>query len=135
MIRLEVIDEEYLAHVDFLYQLLKERKPYQAISHKEMPTFEQHWEFIKSKPYKAWYIIATESYEFVGATYLTHQNEIGIFILERFCGLGYGQEGVQMLMARFPGPFLANINPSNMRSQEFFKALGFTELQVTYSHE
>ena len=37
--------------VKFLFDLLKERNPRVNISHKKMPTYNQHRKFIKSKPY------------------------------------------------------------------------------------
>ena len=35
---------------DFLYELLKSRDPRTNISHKSMPSFEEHIKFVKSKP-------------------------------------------------------------------------------------
>ena len=42
---------------EFLYDLLAERSPIINISHKKMPTYQQHVRFIKSKPYSKWYVI------------------------------------------------------------------------------
>ena len=38
-----------------LYELLARRT--HNISHKEMPTFEQHCDFVKSDPYRVWFLI------------------------------------------------------------------------------
>ena len=43
-----------------LHQLLEEREPEANISHKAMPSWEEHVRFVESKPYEAWYFIDTE---------------------------------------------------------------------------
>ena len=35
----------------FLYELLSERDPVANISHKQMPTYDEHIRFVTSKPY------------------------------------------------------------------------------------
>ena len=117
-----------------LYKLLGERKPYQSISHKKMPLFGEHCAFVQSKPYKGWYLIWAGD-EVVGTTYITHQNELGIFIYAKDKGKGYGKKAIELMMGLYEGPFLANINPENAASVSFFTALGFTQLQVTYTHD
>ena len=62
---------------EFLYELLKERKLINNISHKKMPTFSQHVKFVKTKPYEKWYIIIKNEKK-CGAIYLTKLNEIGL---------------------------------------------------------
>jgi len=128
------------ADIQFLYELLEEREPWQSISHKEMPTHEDHATFVWSHPYTVWYIITAADNDHgipqeVGSIYLTYNNEIGISILKAYHGLGYGKEAVELLMDLYKGPFLANINPNNEPSCAFFESLGFKLLQVTYSHE
>lgn len=51
---LKLVDEK---DIRFLYQLLKLRKPLENISHKNMPSYNEHTKFVKSKPYQKWYII------------------------------------------------------------------------------
>lgn len=123
-----------------LYDLLAERTPEQSISHKAMPTWEEHVEFVGSKPYPHWYLIevVTECVDFaliteiVGAVYLSKQREIGISIYSKHRGNGYGKNAVKALMARNPGPFLANVNPANTISAGLFRDLGFGLVQHTY---
>ena len=43
--------------VVFLYALLEERTPEMSISHKAMPTFQQHARFVRDIPYAAWYLV------------------------------------------------------------------------------
>lgn len=118
-----------------LYDLLGERTPDQSISHKSMPTINEHSNFVLSRPYKRWDLIYVEDHGFVGAIYLTYVNEIGIGVLRNHQGHHYGIEAVRLLMAREVGPFLANINPNNQGSIAMFAKLGFGHIQNTYRHE
>lgn len=117
-----------------LYQLLEEREHHQCISHKAMPDFMEHVRFVYSKPYLAWYLVE-EGGEFIGATYLTKQREIGIFLFKKFQGKSLGAKAIELLMQTHPGRFLANIAPTNPGSSEFFKNLGFKLIQHTYELE
>ena len=63
----------------FLYNLLKERDPRANISHKKMPTYNEHVMFVSSRPYSKWYVILYGANK-AGSVYITSQNEIGIFI-------------------------------------------------------
>lgn len=115
-----------------LWQLLNERTPDVNISHRAMPSWEQHVAYVTSKPHPHWYMVDAGEEDFVGSIYLTHQREIGVGILKRYQGMQYGPMAVRMLMDRVPGKFLANVNPLNMKSAEMFRKLGFKQLQVTY---
>lgn len=122
----------------FLYELLKEKTPEQNISHKEIPTWEQHVDFNNKNPYKEDYIIEVENSSTgeiskAGRVYLTHQNEVGIHISSLYRGSGLGTSVLQELINRHYGETIyANIAPSNVRSQQFFTANGFTLVQYTY---
>ena len=133
-IELIEVDPDSVQHCALLYSLLSERTPEQSISHKEMPTYEQHLAFVDSKPYGAWYVVVAGMEE-VGATYLTRQNEIGIAIFKAHRGNGYAKEAIQELMKLHDGPFLANINPRNGASIGLFRNLDFNLIQETYKHE
>lgn len=116
----------------FLYELLKEREASTNISHKKMPTYNEHMNFVLSKPYSKWYIIYYGRNK-VGSIYLSKQNEIGIFIKEVFFMKGIGTDALKLLMELNPRErFLANINPKNKKSIEFFKKNRFNILQHTY---
>lgn len=116
-----------------LFDLLSERKSEESISHRAMPTWAEHENFVDSQPYRHWYLIAREDEKYVGACYLTHDNEIGIGILSAYKGNGYGPRAVRLLMSAFPGArLLANINPANTASIRMFEKLGFRHCQNTY---
>ena len=128
-LKLKEVDEK---DVQFLYNLLDERKPVTYISHKKMPTYEEHVNFVKSSPYSKWYIIEVDGKR-AGTIYLTKQNEIGIFLNEGLQEKGIGSNALNVLIGKNPDlRYLANINPENKKSIKFFKKLGFTLIQYTY---
>jgi RimJ/RimL family protein N-acetyltransferase len=110
------------------------------VSHQQMPTYAQHMSFFGNHPYKGWYIISLkEDSEPIGQIYLTDGsrpgfigNEIGIQILPRYQGQGFGQRAIaRMMMMHGPGRYYANIAPGNERSIDFFCKQGFRLLQLT----
>ena len=120
---------------NFLYELLKERDSRANISHKKMPSIKQHEKFIQSKPYSKWYIIQNSNKE-VGSIYLSKNNEIGIFLIKKNQSKGIGFNALKLLMEKNPKiRYLANVNPKNKKSIEFFKKNGFKLIQHTYELE
>lgn len=118
-----------------LYELLGERKPEESISHKRMPTWEEHCDFVRSRPYTAWYIIDIDS-EPVGAVYLSRQREVGIGIFKRHRGKGYAKQAITELLEKYPGKVYANINPANGPSISLFRSLNFQgPIQVTLERD
>jgi len=116
----------------FLYKLLNNRKNHVNISHKKMPTYNQHMKFVLSKPYSSWYIIMFKNQK-VGSVYLSKQNEIGIFLIDEMIGKGIGVKALKLLMEKnSKSRYLANINPKNKESIRFFKKIGFEIIQHTY---
>ncbi|AJW71791.1 GNAT family N-acetyltransferase [Nitrosopumilus adriaticus] len=121
--------------IQFLYDLLKERDPKANISHKKMPTFAQHEKFVNSRPYSKWYVIS-DSGKNVGSIYLTKENEIGIFIKKNTQNKGIGVSAITKMMEKNPrSRYLANVNPKNKKSIQFFKKNGFKLLQYTFELE
>ena len=116
----------------FLYELLKERNSNVNISHKKMPTYDEHVKFVMSKPYSTWYIIQKDSRS-IGSIYLSKQNEIGIFLIKNIPGKKIGQIALEMLMKKHPKHrYLTNINPKNKKSIDFFIQNNFKLIQYTY---
>ena len=118
---------------EFLYNSLKEREGRVNISHKLLPTWEEHIEFVKNYDYIVGDIIIVNE-EKIGNIYLTQLNEIGIFILKKFHDVGYGSEALKMFMEKNgKRRYLANINPTNYKSIQFFGKHGFSHFQNTYT--
>ena len=124
----EIVSDDY----DFLYELLNERESWMNISHKKIPTFEEHINFVQNHPYEKWYIININNNK-VGSVYLTKINEVGIFIKKRFQRLGIGKMVLKHLFELHPKDrYLANINPNNIESIKFFEHNNFKLIQNTY---
>ena len=118
----------------FLFDLLKERdeRTNISISHKKMPTYEEHTKFIKSKPYTKWYIVL-KSKRKIGSVYLSKNDEVGVFISKKFQGEKIGDIALCELMKKNPRKrFLANLNPKNKKSIEFVERNGFKLIQYTF---
>jgi len=119
----------------FLYDLLKNRDPRANISHKKMPTYKEHVKFVKSKPYTKWYIIEYEKNR-VGSIYLSKDNEIGIFLKKGKQKKNIGTTALNILIQKNPRKrYLANINPKNTISKNFFIKNKFYLLSYTYELE
>ena len=131
-LKLKEVDEK---DVQFLYNLLEERKPVTYISHKKMPTYEEHVNFVKSSPYSKWYIIEIDG-ERAGSIYLTKQNEIGIHFFKKYEESERCQYVIKKLMLECPEEkFFININPRNELYLSFANELGFSLIQHTYERD
>ena len=141
MIKLIDVYHDRKASIDYLYLLLKERTSEVNISHKALPTIQQHRKFIFRRPYRLWYLIKVNEH-YVGSIYATQRNELGVFIEKQYQREGYGTQAMQELFrTRKPlpaisgvrnGSWVANINPENTKSIAFFTSLGFNHVSDAY---
>ena len=135
-------------HLQVLYELLEERPEYANVSHKKMPTWNEHADYVwrsgllKVAPRLAWDLIDVETHAKdtwcpVGSVYLTDREEIGIGIFKAFQRKGYAYEAVRMFIAKHgPRRYLWNVNPANTASIALAQKLGFIgPIQHTYSLE
>ena len=60
--------------IKLLYTLLKSRK--HNISHQYIPSLSKHSVFVKSHPYRAWYLLKCNE-KYIGTAYLLRNNSIG----------------------------------------------------------
>ena len=128
-IKLKLVNK---SDIRFLYNQLKERDSTVNISHKKMPTYLEHSKFILSNTYSKWYIIMNKNKK-IGNVYLTKTNEIGIFILKSNENKGIGKKVLEKIMEMNPrSRYLANVNPKNKKSLNFFKKNGFKLIQYTF---
>lgn len=144
MITLINIYQEENRHA-ILYSLLSERTTDQSISHKAMPTYQEHVDFVDSKPYYVWcFVHSSDEDDYVGAVYIGKHNELGVFIFQIYQRKGYGSAAIKSLISQFEplpairsvraGNFIANISPHNTASKKMFEALGFERIQETYKY-
>ena len=116
----------------FLYNLLMERDARANISHKKMPTYNQHVAFVSAKPYSKWYVILYDTNK-AGSIYLSSQNEIGIFIKKSFQSKQLENIALRKMIQKNPKKrYLANVSPQNKKSIRFFKNNGFKLIQHTF---
>ena len=117
---------------ELLYELLRQRTPEQSISHRSMPLWSEHCQFVARRPYLDWRVIVDNGTA-LGAVYLTHHGELGVSILQQFRRQGWARKALDKLMRLHPGErFLANINPANEASIALFRSLGFGgPIQIT----
>jgi len=114
----------------FLYDLLKNRNPKENISHRDMPTYREHLEFVKNHTYKRYYIVYKNNIR-VGRVYITDKNEIGISLLKKYSRLK------RILFKNFSfHPFVkfANVSSRNKLDQKILKDLGYKIIQYTYEN-
>lgn len=125
---------------EFLYELLEEREETTNISHRKMPSWEEHIEFVNSNPYRVWHIIICGNNK-AGSFYITNDNEIGIFIKKAYQKQGIAKKVLKEYIGEWAhlemnNPLevnvLANINPQNEASIKLFEGLGFKHIQNTY---
>ncbi len=117
--------------LNILFNLLLERPKSFNISHRKMPTWEEHRKFVASKPYLAWYIIDADP-GYVGAIYLSEGREIGVGVFKDHQRKGYARRAIKKLMRLHPGKFYGNVAPDNHGSKTLFQNLGFKHIQSTY---
>lgn len=121
-----------------LWDLLVERPREANISHKSLPSWQEHLEFVLSEPYTAWYIVLGDGpvEPALGAIYLTKQDEIGLSVFRLAQKGGVGQCAVALLKILHPRErYFANVAPANLASQQFWLKQGFKPLQMVYSLE
>lgn len=136
-----------VAHVaaaaQVLWELMLEVEPHQAISHREMPPWEEHIAFVGKFPYRSWYLIEADGV-FVGHISFSRSNEIGIRLFRAHQRKGHGTWAIKELIRLWTkdvakskrasvrrAAFLANINPANEASLKLFASLGFKHVQNT----
>ena len=120
---------------EFLYELLSERKQITFISHKKMPTYEEHVKFIESEPYSKWYIIQIDDKK-IGSIYLTKENEIGIHFFTQYEESERFQNVIKEFFLKEPQDrFVMNVSPKNEQYIDLAKKLGFHLVQHTYERD
>ena len=128
LVKLKEVTED---NAEFLYEMLKERDSTVNVTHQKLPLFNEHLEFIKSKPYDAWYIIEIESKQ-VGHIYIDNENRIGWFIKIEFKEFGFvipAFEELKILHKR--KNYFGKVNPNNFEAQNLLTKLKFV-LKNTY---
>ena len=127
------------SHVLILYKILKERDRKSNISHKKIPTLEDHKIFINAFPYRYWFIIK-KSRNILGSAYITKSNEISITLLKK--SKSHFIETINLILAnikplpaiasRRNGNFTLNLAPDNKFYINILNDIGSKKIQETY---
>ena len=131
------IDPGSLSDAEILYERLASRK--YSISHKTLPTFERHQEFVSSHPYLHWCFIVKE--HTIGTYYVTDLNSVGIEIDEEFyesipvIALEISRRHTPLPPVRSvrPASFCINVSSQNAQLCNVLEKNGFVEIQRTFS--
>lgn len=133
----------------YLYLLMQERNVEANISHKNLPSFEEHVNFLAGHPYRCWYLVGWQAgsedlyaFSWAGSITGSFNNEIGIVLGKDFRGRGIGPLAIRQMMAlhrplaavpsQRRGSWLANIAPGNEHSKHIFMKMGFNKVSETY---
>ena len=76
-LKLIKVDFKNPLHNKLLYEFLRKRKF--NISHKNLPTYQNHINFVENNPYRKWFLISL-NFEIIGSIYILYDNGIGIDI-------------------------------------------------------
>jgi len=124
-------------HYKFLYDLLTERKPFENISHKKLPSYSNHVKFIKSTPYSKWLLIEYRD-KIIGSVYLSKNKEIAIWIKKSIKDhkMEIHKKVLEEVITKFTRKkYLTNINPRNKKIINFYKKNGFKLIHSTFQLE
>ena len=124
--------------IETLYDLLSKKN--HSISHEVMPDFEEHKNFVKSNPYRAWYLIYFKE-EAVGSFYLSNDNSVGINIEEYqdiecmkeiLIFIKNNHSPLKPIKSKRAAKFHIHISPENSFLRNSLEKLSKKLIQITY---
>ncbi len=125
-------------HVYVLYDFLKSRV--HTISHNHIPSLEEHSNFVRHHPYRAWFFVKALD-EVIGTAYLTDQNTIGLNIRDEFIqeSLPYIIEKIESEFKPLPeiksvraAQYSINVAPSNFNLIKALERYGCKCSQISF---
>ena len=130
--------------IALLYDLLKNRKF--NISHSSMPTMNQHDSFVRSHPYRGWWLIydASNNSDTIGSVYVGFDNSVGLNIdLNKitFSAKYFTQTLLKEINPLPPEPskifgdFFFNISPKNNDLQTWLEESKYNVTQISLSYK
>ena len=122
---------------DTLFEIL-EKRPH-SISHKVMPSKSEHIAFIKSNPYRYWFLVFEDD-QLAGAIYIQNDNSIGLNLLfpkktlvRKILGhLKTNFDPKPEVKSKVPDYFYLNVSYSNEDLKEILDELGVDPIQLSY---
>ena len=107
------------AQIKTLYELLKSRN--YVISHKGLPNFDEHRQFVKNHPYLHWFLVCDGS-NYCGSFYLKRDNSIGLNLVD------YNIETLSACVGFIKNNFSPQVSEPSMITEYFY-------LNVSWSNE
>jgi|TARA_B100002003_G_C14137467_1_gene547096 hypothetical protein len=126
------------AQIETLYTQLKNRS--HSISHKSVPSFDEHTEFVQNHPYRKW-IIVKDTEIAIGNVYIQYNNSIGLNVdslvsCEQINKILKGIYASHSPLPAVPslrfGEFFLNVASDNKMLQKKLSSLGFSEVERTF---
>ena len=123
--------------VQTLYERLAARR--YSISHKSLPAFKRHQEFVSSHPYRYWCFICKENV--IGTYYVTDMNSVGIDLDEEFyefihliaLDINRRHHPLPPISSVRAADFHVNVSSQNTQLCKVLEKNGFSEIQRTFS--
>ena len=130
-------DQPTDSQIKFLYELLKIRE--YSISHKIMPSFDSHKEFVLNNPYREWYILKYNDVN-VGSLYINMDNTVGLHFLKEYRDIASNYlrlfedrfKPLKAIPSKRSHLFSFNIAPEDKYMAELLKESGYQIIQVSY---
>ncbi len=125
--------------IEKLFSILKNRR--YSISHKNMPLFNEHKNFVNNNPYLEWYLIYKNESVF-GSVYINHDNSIGLNLI-----MDYFKKDIKEIIQHIKdmhkpltekksirrGDFFINISPKNKKLIKILKEINKNEIQRSFN--
>ncbi len=126
------------AQIETLYEQIKKRS--YNISHKSVPSFDQHTKFVQNHPYREW-VILKDNDRAIGNVYIQFDNSIGLHFdfskyIERvdevlsFINTSYSPLPAEPSVRI--SEFFFRVSSDNRLLQERLSILGFREVERTF---
>ena len=126
------------SQIDDLYSLLKKRT--YSISHRILPTKNEHRKFVSGNPYLSWYLVHKKN-ELIGSVYLKSDNSVGLnfhefnkqIIYEVIAFIKKHHKPLKAIKSVRRGDFFVNVAYDNKKLITILKHLGINEIQRSFS--
>jgi len=125
-----------------LYHLLLHRKG--AISHKNIPTLEEHINFVKNHPYRGWWLIydLVDRTKLLGSVYVNSDNSVGLQLYFEYIGftaLFFTTKLKNYIEPKPPQPskiygdYFYNVAPNNYELTNWLSESKYIKSQCSFS--
>ncbi len=124
-------------HIILLFEHLKKKSF--PISHKNLPSFDEHKEFVLSSPYRFWFFVEKNG-EYLGNCFISYQNCIGLNVITN------KKDDYELILKKILGEFSplpaikskrtksfhVNSNPQNKSLKDALRSANMYLLEETY---